>query len=236
MYDRSADIYDLLYVGLGIKDYAAESATLQDLISSYSPNAQTLLDVACGTGAHLAHLRSHYQVEGLDLSPAMLSAAKARLPGVPLHVADMRTLSLPRRFDVILCLFSSIGYVLDSRQMHATVARFASHLNPLGLLILDGWVRPEAWHDDYLPSPEIASNGDTTVVRLAANRRSGSITTLDMHHLVRTPLGIEHFSEVHALALVPTADYVAAMEQANLQSHVISDYMPGRDRILGLKP
>jgi hypothetical protein len=56
-----------------------------------------------------------------------------------------------------------------------------------------------------------------------------------MHHLVRTPRGIEHFSEVHALALVPTSDYVAAVEQANLQAHIIPDYMPGRDRILGLK-
>ncbi len=69
-YDKSARIYDLLYVGAGIKDYHAETAELDRLIKESCPTARTLLDVACGTGAHLAQLRDRYEVEGADLSPA----------------------------------------------------------------------------------------------------------------------------------------------------------------------
>ena len=91
MYSKVARIYDLLYTGTGIKDYPAESDALHAIIQDASPGARTLLDVACGTGAHLEILRRWYDVEGVDLSPEMLEVARARLAEVPLHVADMRT-------------------------------------------------------------------------------------------------------------------------------------------------
>lgn len=235
MYDKSARIYDLLYVGTGIKDYGAEAADLHAIIQAANPNAQTLLDVACGTGADLAELRHWYTVEGADLSPAMLAVAKARLPGVPLHVADMRTLDLGKSFDAVICLFSSIGYVTDPAEMRSTIARLAAHVAPAGVLILDGWLRPDAWDDDYRGEPDIAHDDEVMVVRLAFSRRKGNVTELEMHHLVRTSTGIEYFAEAHRLALTPTQDYVSAVDDAGLRARVIPDYMPGRDRVVGTR-
>ena len=52
MFTKTAHLYDLFYEqGLG-KDYAAEAAMAADLL----PGANSLLDVACGTGLHLQHL------------------------------------------------------------------------------------------------------------------------------------------------------------------------------------
>lgn len=236
MYDRVARIYDLLYTGTGIKDYAAESDALHELIAHKSPGARTLLDVACGTGAHLERLRRWYTVEGVDLSPEMLAVAKRRLPDVPLQVADMRTLDLGRTFSAVTCLFSAIGYVTDPAEMRAAIARMAHHVAPGGVLIVDGWVRPEAWGSDYQGVPDVASDDTTMVVRLSFSRRTGSITALDLHHLVRDPSGIDHFAEHHELALVPTDDYVAAFEAAGLRTSILEDYMPHRDRIVGTRP
>ena len=234
-YDKSARIYDLLYVGTGIKDYHAETAELDRLIKESCPTARTLLDVACGTGAHLAELSRRYQVEGVDLSPAMLAVARGRLPGVPLHQADMRTLDLGRRFDAVICLFSSIGYVTDPSAMRSTVARLAAHVAPGGVLILDGWVRPDEWRESFRPEPDIARDEATLIVRLAHGTREGNITALDMHHLVQTAERVEYFVEHHRLALTPTEDYVSAVESAGLAARVIPNYMPGRDRIVGLR-
>lgn len=236
VYDRSARIYDLLYVGSGIKDYSAEAAELHRIIQDVCPTAKTLLDVACGTGAHLVELRRWYTVQGIDLSPAMLAVARPRLGDVPLRVADMRTLDLGRTFEAVICLFSSIGYVTDPAEMHSTIGRLAAHVAPGGVLILDGWIRPEDWHGDYRGEPDIARDDDVMVVRLAFSRLKGNITELDMHHLVHTKTGIEHFAEVHRLALTPTADYVSAVESAGLTVSVIRDYMPGRDRVVGTRP
>lgn len=234
-YEKSARIYDLLYVGTGIKDYPAESAELRRIIEESSPGAKTLLDVACGTGAHLAELRRWYEVEGADLSPAMLAVARHRLPGIQLHRADMRTLDLGRTFDVVICLFSSIGYITDPPEMRSTVARLAAHVAPGGVLILDGWVRPDAWREGSRPQADIAQDDEALVVRLSFGRREGNITNLDMHHLVQTAEGIDYFVENHRLALTPTEDYVSAVEGAGLAARVIPNYMPARDRIVGVR-
>jgi SAM-dependent methyltransferase len=235
VYGRVARIYDLLYTGTGIKDYQAESEALHAIIQEASPGARTLLDVACGTGAHLEILRIWYQVEGVDLSPEMLEVARTRLGDVPLQVADMRTLDLGRRFDAVTCLFSAIGYVTDPGEMRSTIQRLADHVAPGGVLIVDGWVRPEDWGDDYRGGPDVASDDDTMVVRLSFSRRTGSITEMDLHHLVRGAEGIEHFVEHHRLALVPTEDYVAAIEAAGLRARAVP-FMPSRDRVVGTKP
>ncbi len=236
MYEKSARIYDLLYVGTGIKDYAAETAELRRIIEESNPAARTLLDVACGTGAHLAELSRRYEVEGADISPAMLAVARGRVPNVPLHEADMRTLDLGKTFDAVICLFSSIGYITDPKEMRSTVVRLGAHVAPGGVLILDGWVRPDAWREGNRPEPEIARDGETTVVRVASSWRDKNITEMDMHHLVQTAGGIEYFVEHHRLALTPTEQYISAVASAGLSARVIPDYMPGRDRVVGLKP
>jgi SAM-dependent methyltransferase len=235
VYSKVARIYDLLYTGTGIKDYPAESEVLHAIIQEAAPGARTLLDVACGTGAHLEFLRRWYEVEGVDLSPEMLEIAHGRLRDVPLHVADMRTLDLGRKFDAVTCLFSAIGYVTERGEMWSTIQRLANHVAPGGVLIVDGWVRPEDWGDNYRGGPDVASDEETTVVRLTFSRRTGSITEMDLHHLVRGADGIDHFVERHRLALVPTADYVAAFEAAGLNARV-APFMPSRDRVIGTKP
>jgi SAM-dependent methyltransferase len=235
VYSKVARIYDLLYTGTGIKDYPAESDALHAIIQEASPGARTLLDVACGTGAHLEILRRWYEVEGVDLSPEMLEVARKRLPDVPLQVADMRTLDLGRKFDAVTCLFSAIGYVTDPVEMGSTIGRLADHVAPGGVLIVDGWVRPEDWGDDYRGGPDVASDDTTMVVRLTLSRRTGSITEMDLHHLVRDADGIDHFVERHRLALVSTADYIAAFEAAGLRPRVVP-FMPSRDRVVGMKP
>ena len=218
MYEKSARIYDLLYVGSGIKDYPAEAEELHRIIHDQCPTAHNLLDVACGTGARLVELKRWYSVEGVDVSRDMLAVAQSRLPGVPLQLADMRTLDLGKTFDAVTCLFSSIGYITEPAEIRSTITRLAEHVAPGGVLILDGWIRPDRWRDHYRPEPEVVTGGDVSVVRLSSNRPEGRITELDMHHLVQTD------------------DYVSAVSDAGLNARVIPDYMPNRDRIVGTRP
>lgn len=67
--------------------------------------ALDLLDVGCGTGWYLEHLRDLCRDEvGVDLSGGMLAVAGNRLPGILLKQSDARNLDFPPgRFDTIVC-------------------------------------------------------------------------------------------------------------------------------------
>jgi hypothetical protein len=42
-------------------------------------------------------------------------------------------------------------------------------------LIIDGWVRPDQWRDNFRPDhPDVAHDSEVTVVRLSFSRREGA--------------------------------------------------------------
>src|SRR3712207_7289123 len=49
-----------------------------------------------------------------------------RYPDVRFHQGDMTDFDLGRRFDVVVCLFSAIGYVLTEERLRQTLANFRS--------------------------------------------------------------------------------------------------------------
>ncbi|MBL0171630.1 MAG: class I SAM-dependent methyltransferase [Gemmatimonadaceae bacterium] len=134
MYTRDAEIYDTMY---SFKDYPSEVRRLRELIAKYHAGADSILDVACGTGKHLALLRNDFSVEGVDLSAEMLSIARERCPGIPLHQSNMVDFELSRRFDVVMCLFGSICLVKTVKCFFDTVRTLSKHLNPGGILIIE---------------------------------------------------------------------------------------------------
>ena len=78
-YRQSARIYDAL---CRQKDYRGATRSLIQVLKRFAPDAETLLDVGCGTGRHLEHLRDRFRVEGFDLSRNMLAIARRRNPGI----------------------------------------------------------------------------------------------------------------------------------------------------------
>jgi ubiquinone/menaquinone biosynthesis C-methylase UbiE len=110
MFTKTAQYYDR--IDLSQKDYRAETRQLTQIIhENFQSEGNRLLDVACGTGLHIQYLKEQFEVEGLDINQEFLEIARQRNPGVPFHQEDMTDFDLGRRFDVVTCLFSSIGYV-----------------------------------------------------------------------------------------------------------------------------
>jgi SAM-dependent methyltransferase len=229
MFRHTAHVYDLIYGAIG-KDYAQEADEIRLLVRERNPAARTLLDVACGTGGHLRHLCDEFEVTGVDLDPGMLDQARHGLPGVRLEEGDMTALDLGEKFDAIVCLFSSVGYMKDTDQLERAVGSMAVHLNQGGILVVDGWVRPDAWIGDGHTSVDVASDDKTKVVRVTRSGREGTRTHLEMHYLIATPERIEHVVETHELTLFAPESYEAAFHRAGMTAEVVQSPMPGRDR------
>ena len=214
MYDDIARFYDELN---SQKDYFGEARRITELIRANKPDAESLLDVACGTGRHLEHFRREFDVTGVDSSAAMLARARARLTNVELVRADMTELALDRTFDAITCLFSAIGYVKTRDRLHATLQRFGDHLEPGGVAIIDPWIRPEDYEDGLVTAEIAVDRPDMKAVRTVVSSRRGRTSILDMQTLVATPRGTEHVSQILEHGLFSIADHIAAFETAGFE-------------------
>ncbi|HXY91375.1 MAG TPA: methyltransferase domain-containing protein [Acidimicrobiia bacterium] len=227
-------MYDVLCAAAG-KDYAAEAADLDRVIQELRPGSRTLLDVGCGTGTHLRYLADAYDVAGLDCSPHMLAEAAALLPGVPFVAADMRSFDLGRRFDAVTCLFSAIGYMPSTDDLADAIRTMARHLNHRGVLVIDGWVRPEAWNDPGTVQAVSGHAPGIAAARVIRSSREDRRTTLELHFLIGTTTGVEHLSETHTLTLFSDDEYRAALDRAGLTTvDVVPSPHRDRDRYLAM--
>lgn len=229
-FDETAELYDLFYEW---KDYATEAAKVRDIVAARNPTARTLLDVACGTGVHLGHLRDWYQVEGLDLNEKLLAVARQRLSDVPLHRADMLDFDLGRTFDVVTCLFSSIGYVQTVENLDRAVATMARHLAAGGLLVVEPWFAPEVFDPQHLGSLVVVERPELQAVRTNGSRVDGNLSTFDFHYLIARPGTVEHRTEMHTLGLFTRNEYRAAFERAGLSVEHDEQGLMGRGLWIG---
>src|SRR5216684_6107637 len=137
MFTKTTEFYDAIY---SWKDYEKESKLLLEFIARYRKSTgNRMLDIACGTGAHMAFLKDTYAIEGLDLDPNMLAIARGKFPAVKFHQGDMVDFDLATKFDVVTCLFSSIGYVKKVELLHKAIANMVRHLTPGGVLAVEPW-------------------------------------------------------------------------------------------------
>ena len=235
MFNKSAKYYDAIYKA-NSKDYVKESEKLHSLIQQHKKSSgNVLLDVACGTGLHLHYLRQHYQVEGLDLDPEILTIAKKNQPDIPFHQASMVDFDLNKKFDVITCLFSAIGYVETQSRLHQAIQTMTNHLNDGGVLLVEPWFGP-----GILSTSKVyvvfVDEPDLKIARMNINRVEENISFLDFHYLVATPEGIENFAETHKLSLFTDEEYMQAFQSAKLKTIHDPEGLDGRGLYIGIKP
>lgn len=106
------------------------------------PASAAILDAGCGGGEPIGRyfIEQGYAVTGIDFAAPMIELAKARFPDSTWHRMDMRALDLPKSFQGIISWHSF--FHLTPAEQRATLARFAQHLQPEGLLLLT--VGPDA--------------------------------------------------------------------------------------------
>ncbi|MBN1858649.1 class I SAM-dependent methyltransferase [Candidatus Bipolaricaulota bacterium] len=228
-YAATAPHYDKIHAH---KDYEGECVALTERIRRRHPAADSLLDVACGTGRHVEYFKDAFDVQGLDASPEMLARARLRNPNVRFHCARMEAFSLDTTFDVITCLFSSIGYVRTLPRLRATIHCLIDHLNPGGILIIEPWFTPATWrshtvHALLIDEPELK------IARMSTSQVRGSQSTFDVHYLIGTPEGTRHAVEHHQLGLFRTEDLIHIAQGVGLSVAYDKHGLTGRGLLWG---
>lgn len=232
MYNRSAEFYDAIYY---FKNYEKETAKLHELIQQHkrSPGNE-LLDVACGTGSHIAYLKRNYSVEGLDVSLRMLRFARKKHPDVVFYLRDMTNFKLRKHFDVITCLFSAIGHVKTRRKLSLAVRVMARHLKLGGVLVVEPWPTPKQWQIGRLGA-NFVDQPNLKIARFGISKARGRLSVQDLHHLVATPNRVQHFVEKLEMGLFTHEEYLDAFRLAKLETVYDREGLMGRGLYVGTR-
>jgi len=234
LYKDSARYYDLIY---SFKDYRKEALKIKKLIKRFKKSSgNELLEVACGTGKHLENLREDFKCVGVDINDSMLKIASQRLKDINFRKADMINMDLGKQFDVITCLFSSIGYVKTYENLHKTLENFARHLKTGGVVIIESWFTKKTYK---VGTPHMTTYDvpDIKIARLNISSSEGNISVMDMHYLVAEKgKGVIHFSDRHELGMFEIDKTLVLMKKAGLDSKYLKDgLMKGRGLLIGVK-
>jgi hypothetical protein len=142
--------------------------------------------------------------------------------------------NLGHRFDVVTCLFSSIGYVKTVERLNQTIANFARHTKLGGLVVVEPWFGPETYHPGTLHALFI-DQPDLKIARINTSQRDGNLSWFDLHYLVGTPDGVEHIVEHHELALFTGDEYRAAFTAAGLEVICDAEGLTNRGLYIGIQ-
>lgn len=212
MFSKTAALYDEIY---SFKNYANECAQITEHIRSVHPTAKTVLDVACGTGEHAKFLSRDFQVDGLDLEPGFVEIAQSKNPNGRFWHANMTDFALGRTYDVVQCLFSSIGYLKQPAQVIAAIKCFTNHLSESGVIIVEPWFAPGQWTPG-MTSMVTVDKPDLKICRMNVTEQEGNLSRVRFQYLVARSTGVEHLQEDHELALYTGDEMLSFFHQAGL--------------------
>lgn len=162
---------------------------------------ESVLDLCCGQGRHAVELALRgYEVSGLDLSPAYLelTSAAAKEAGVSIETleADMRAIPAQSRFNAVINMYSSFGYLESEAEDAKVLTSIERALKPGGRALLDllnrEWVvhnnGPTDWHYGpdgtlYLEARRFDLAASRNRVTFTAIDTTGARRDLDGHHI-----------------------------------------------------
>jgi ubiquinone/menaquinone biosynthesis C-methylase UbiE len=112
------------------------------------PDAE-VLDLACGWGRHsVAMARAGFRVTGLDFSDSLLARARKRAQAAGVSPdfvkGDMREVPWADRFDLVVSMYSSLGYFLSDEEDLKVLRGVHRALKPGGVFVM------ETMHRDHI--------------------------------------------------------------------------------------
>jgi SAM-dependent methyltransferase len=190
---------DLEYSGLKARAWDALRGDTSDWVDRafylelINELGQPVLDVGCGTGRLLLDfLAAGVDIDGVEISPDMLAILRARseTAGVDLagrvHQSAMETMSLPRRYRLILVPSSSFQLLVNPTDAVGAMQRFHDHLESRGTLVMP-------WIDIAQDYPDGATDARTREITL----EDESVVRLAYRGWFEPATGLEHTDELY---------------------------------------
>lgn len=139
-YTAFAKYYDILMSDV---NYGEIAQKINDVVNEYFPEADFLVDLACGTGSLSGELtKLGFNVLGVDISQEMLTIAHDKMFSAGLRTqyvfGDMTKWSLAEnKADVIVCMLDSLNHLESFDEIKQAFSNVYKSLTDGGLFIFD---------------------------------------------------------------------------------------------------
>ncbi|MBR7889574.1 class I SAM-dependent methyltransferase [Marinomonas sp. A79] len=131
LYTDLSGYYDLMCADI---NYQAQSNSAHRFHQLFGNGGKRHLDLACGTGPHIAFLQKEgYVCSGVDINQPMLELAKLRCPDGQFTLGNMCELEVSEPFNLITCFLYSIHYSGDLIQLKNCIASVYKALSDGGV-------------------------------------------------------------------------------------------------------
>lgn len=219
-----------------VAEYEEEAAFVATFLHSAGIGVRDVLELGSGGGNNAAHLKQHFSLTLVDLSPEMIAVSRALNPQCRHLVGDMRELQLDEQFDAVF-VHDAIDYMTTEEDLRAVLATAYEHCRPGGIALflpdhvgesyspgtgsggVDGDDGRSARYHSWAWDPDPA---DTWTLTTYAFVLRGADGALDVCH------------ETHRLGLFPRATWLQLLGEAGFEASATeeeTEQETGEDRL-----
>jgi SAM-dependent methyltransferase len=131
-------------------EYREEAAFFGRLLSeSRKPRPRTVLDLGSGSGNVAFHLKAHFAMTLVDVSPQMLAVSRAINPECDHLLGDIRTLRLGRTFDAVF-VHDAVCHMTTESDLEAVMETAFVHCRPGGVALFV----PDELRETFVPGAD----------------------------------------------------------------------------------
>lgn len=213
-------------------DYREEAGLFRSILQKHCQPCRSVLELGSGGGNNASHLKKHFDMTLVDVSPGMLKVSQKLNPECEHIRGDMRTVRLGRIFDAVF-IHDAVMYMTAPRDLLKAFRTARAHLRPNGSAL----VVPDHFKENFKAAVELHGH-DTRGKgihylewRLDPNPKD---TTFESHfvYMIRDGRGrvsIEY--DRHVMGLFPKATWIDLLERSGFATTVIpldhSELEPG---------
>lgn len=128
-------------------EYEEEAAYVATLLHSAGIGVRDVLELGSGGGHNAAHLKRHFRLTLVDLSPDMLAVSRRLNPECRHLEGDMRSLNLREHFDAVF-VHDAVDYLTTEDDLRATFGTAFAHCRPGGMALF----LPHHVRETYFPA------------------------------------------------------------------------------------
>jgi SAM-dependent methyltransferase len=194
------------------------------LTEACNPAPRTLLELGSGGGNNASHLKSHFEMTLVDLSPQMLAVSQALNPECEHLEGDIRTVRLGRRFDAVF-VHDAVCHMTNEEDLSAVMETAFEHCRPGGVAMFV----PDEVRESFVPSTDHGGNdtarGSLRYVQWTTDPDPSDTTILvDFGILIRDEQGaIRMLHERHTHGVFARSVWLRLLRKVGFKPTVVRD-------------